>query len=215
MKFRVIDAPQRSPEWFAARAGRLTGSRAADMLAKIKSGEAAARRDYRLQLATERLTSTPQENGFVSADMQRGIDLEATAFAAYEAASGEMCRRTGFICGEDLMVGCSLDGDIENFRGIIELKCPKSTTHVSYWKAGAVPPGYLPQVTHNLWVTGAEFCDFASFDDRLPAHLHLFKVRVYAKDVDIEGYAAEARKFLAEVDAEVAALKAMGMEAAA
>jgi len=215
MKYTVIEAAQRSPEWFAARAGRLTGSRAADILAKIKTGEAAARRDYRLQLATERLTGTPQESGFVSAEMQRGIDMEATAFAAYEAASGEMVRRTGFICGDEMQVGCSLDGDIDGFKGILELKCPKSTTHVGYWKTGALPSAHLAQVTHNLWVTGAEFCDFASFDDRLPRHLHLFKVRVYAKDLDIAGYAAEAMKFLTEVEIEVAQLKSLGLEKAA
>lgn len=206
MKFQVIDHPQRSPEWFKARAGRLTGSRASDMLAKIKSGEAAARRDYRLQLATERLTGQPQENGFVNAEMQHGIDCEPFAFAAYEAATGEMVRRTGFICSDEHMVGCSLDGDINDFAGIIELKCPKSTTHVGYLKGGVMPSAYLPQVTHNLWVTGAEWCDFASFDDRLPKELQLFRVRVYAKDCDIPGYAAEAAKFLAEVEAELSDL---------
>jgi hypothetical protein len=179
------------------------------MLAKIKTGEAAARRDYRLQLATERLTGTPQENGFVNAEMQRGIDLEATAFAAYEAATGEMVRRTGFICAEDHMVGCSLDGDVSDFAGIIELKVPKSTTHVGYLKAGTLPSTHAAQVRHNLWVTGAEWCDFASFDDRLPKELQLFRVRVYAKDLDLAGYEAEAMQFLAEVDAEVRALNAL------
>lgn len=209
MKFTVIKHEQRSPAWFLARSGRLTGSRACDMLAKIKSGEAAARRDYRLQLAVERLTGAPQEGGFVNADMQRGIDMEATAFAAYEAATGEMVRRTGFICADDHMIGCSLDGDIENFAGIIELKVPKSTTHISYFKSGGMPSAYLPQVQHNLWVTGAEWCDFASFDDRLPKALQLFRVRVHAKDLDMAAYEAEAMKFLAEVDAEVKALAAL------
>lgn len=209
MKFHVVEHEQRSPEWFKARAGRLTGSRAADMLAKIKTGEAAARRDYRLQLAVERLTGAPQEAGFVNAEMQRGIDMEPAAFAAYEAATGEMVRRTGFICADDLMVGCSLDGDIENFAGIIELKVPKSTTHIGYLKSGIMPLAYLPQVQHNLWVTGAQWCDFASFDDRLPKGLQLFKVRVYAKALDMAGYEAEVLKFLAEVDAEVAALGAI------
>ena len=209
MKFHIIEHEQRSPAWFLARSGRLTGSRAGDMLAKIKTGEAAARRDYRLQLAVERLTGAPQEAGFVNADMQRGIDMEATAFAAYEAATGEMVRRTGFICADDHMIGCSLDGDISNFNGIIELKVPKSTTHVSYFKSNGLPSAYLPQVTHNLWVTGAEWCDFASFDDRLPKALRLFKVRVYAKDLNMEAYDAEAMKFLAEVDAEVKSLAAM------
>lgn len=209
MKIHIVEHEQRSPAWFLARAGRLTGSRASDMLAKIKTGEAAARRDYRLQLATERLTGMPQENSFVNAEMQRGIDLEPSAFAAYEAATGEMVRRTGFVCADEHMVGCSLDGDISNFTGIIELKCPKSTTHVGYWKSGGLPPAHAAQVRHNLWVTGADYCDFASFDDRLPKELQLFCVRVYAKDLDIPGYAEEALRFLAEIDAEVAALNAL------
>lgn len=209
MKFHIVQHEQRSPAWFLARSGRLTGSRAGDMLAKIKTGEAAARRDYRLQLAVERLTGTPAEGGFVNADMQRGIDMEATAFAAYEAATGEMVRRSGFICADEHMVGCSLDGDIENFAGIIELKVPKSTTHIGYFKSGGMPSTYLPQVQHNLWVTGAEWCDFASFDDRLPKALQLFKVRVHAKDLDMGAYEIEAMKFLAEVDAEVKALAAL------
>lgn len=206
MKFHIVEHEQRSPAWFLARSGRLTGSRAADMLAKIKTGEAAARRDYRLQLAVERLTGVPQEAGFVNAEMQRGIDMEPAAFAAYEAATGEMVRRTGFICADDCMVGCSLDGDIDGFKGIIELKVPKSTTHIGYFKSGGLPSTYLSQVQHNLWVTGAEWCDFASFDDRLPKALRLFRVRVYAKDLDMGNYELEAFKFLAEVDAEVKAL---------
>jgi predicted phage-related endonuclease len=209
MKISIVEHPQRSDAWRLARSGRLTGSRASDMLAKIKTGEAAARRDYRLQLATERLTGTPQENGFVSSEMERGIALEPAAFAAYEAATGEMVRRTGFICADDHMIGCSLDGDINNFAGIVELKCPKSTTHIGYWKAGGLPSTHAAQVRHNLWVTGAQWCDFASFDDRLPKELQLFRVRVYAKDLDIPGYAAEALRFLDEVDAEVRMLNAL------
>lgn len=209
MKFTVVTAAQRSPEWFAARAGRLTGSRAADMLATIKSGEAAARRDYRLQLATERLTGKPQENGFVSSDMQHGIDMEETAFAAYEAASGEVVRRTGFLRCDEIMAGCSLDGDIDDFRGIVEIKCPKSTTHVGYWKNGTLPAAHVAQITHNLWVSGAKWCDFVSFDDRLPAHLQLFVRRVHSSDLDIESYATQAIAFLDGVDKEVAAINAM------
>lgn len=209
MKFHIIDEPQRSPAWFAARAGRLTGSRAADMLSKIQRGEAAARRDYRLQLAVERLTGAPQENGFCNADMQRGVDMEPVAFAAYEAATGEMVRRTGFICADEHMAGCSLDGDISDFAGIIELKVPKSTTHIGYFKSGALPSAYRPQVQHNLWVTGAEWCDFVSWDDRVPKGLQLFKVRVFAKDLDMAAYEDQALAFLAEVEAEVAQLTAM------
>lgn len=215
MKFHIVQHEQRSPAWYLARSGRLTGSRASDVLAKIKTGEAAARRDYRLQLAAERLTGLPQENDFVNAAMQRGIDCEPIAFAAYEAATGEMVRRTGFICADDIMVGCSLDGDVSDFQGIIELKCPKSATHLSYFKGGGIPSGHLAQVTHNLWVTGASWCDFASFDDRLPKALQLYRVRVHAKDLDLESYDHAAMHFLAEVDAEVSALTVLRDQAAA
>ena len=102
-----------------------------------------------------------------------------------------------------------LDGDIDEFAGILELKCPKSTTHVRYVEAGELPADYRLQVTHNLWVTGAQWCDFCSFDDRLPAGLDWFMVRVYAKDLDISGYAAEAARFLAEVSVEVEKLTSL------
>ena len=211
MTCRIIDCEQRTPEWFAARAGRLTGSVAAAVLAKIRSGgEAAARRDLRTQLAIERLTGMPVDNdGFISREMQRGIDLEPAALAAYEAATGRVVRRTGFIIRDDLLVGCSLDGDVDDLKGIIELKCPKSATHVGYLKAKRLPPEYVPQVTHNLWLTGADYCDFASFDDRLPDGLQFFLFRVKRADVDLAAYEAAARQFLAEVADEVEALKAL------
>jgi hypothetical protein len=209
--FTVHNDPQRSPAWFACRLGRLTGSRASDMLATIKSGEAAARRDLRSQLVTERLTQQVQEDTFVNAAMQRGIELEPAAFAAYEAHTGHLARRTGFLAADGLMVGCSLDGDVDDFAGIVELKCPKSATHLRYLKAGGKAPAeHLGQITHNLWVSGAAWCDFASFDDRYPAHLQLVVIRVNRGDVDIDGYATKAQAFLDEVDAECAALLTLG-----
>src|SRR6476620_6796433 len=109
------------------------------MLATIKTGEAAARRDLRTQLVVERLTGQPQEDSFLNAAMQWGIDHEADAFAAYEAHSGNLVRRTGFLMHTSLMVGCSLDGDVEDFAGIVEIKCPKSATHYGYIKTKELP----------------------------------------------------------------------------
>lgn len=207
--FTIVDAPQRSPEWYAARAGRLTGSRAGDILARLKSGgEAACRRDYRVQLAAERLTGIPQESGFVNAEMQRGIDCEPFARASYEARTGLFVRETGFLQHSSLMVGCSLDGDVDDFFGIQEFKCPKSATHLTYLRTRTVPTEYMPQIRHNLWVSGAQWCDFVSWDDRFPAHLQLVVIRVHAKDADIDGYAKEAMRFLAEVAVELQELEA-------
>lgn len=206
MSFTVINAEQRSPEWFAARLGRLTGSVAKDMLATIKTGEAAARRDLRTRLIVERLTQQLQEDGFVSKDMQRGIDCEPAAFAAYEAHTGHVVRRTGFLAHTTLMLGCSLDGDVDDFTGIVELKCPKSATHLRYWQEQSCPPEHAAQITHNLWISGAQWCDFASFDDRLPADMQLVVVRVPRDEAAISLYSEKALAFLGEVDRELDAL---------
>ena len=202
-----MNADQRSPEWFQARAGRLTGSRAADMLSKIKTGESAARRDYRLQLVCERLTNQPQEDGFVNAAMQRGIDMEPFARAAYESKTGNVAVQTGFLSHATHLAGCSLDGHVDHFAGIVELKCPKSATHLRYLRDGVLPKEYVPQVTHNVWIAGAEYVDFLSYDDRFPSDLQVFYVRVMAKDLDLAGYEQSALAFLSEVDNEVNALR--------
>jgi len=208
--FTVLDCPQRSPDWFAARLGRLTGSRAADMLTTTqKGGESAKRRDLRLQLALERLTRTVQEDRYVSPEMRRAVALEPQACAAYEAHSGVLTTRTGFLTHDTLPVGCSLDGHVGAFAGIVELKVPKSTTHLEYLRAGTVPPAYLPQIVHNLWVSGAAWCDFCSFDDRFPPALQTYVVRYDRDEQEIATYALVVAQFLSEVADEVEAVRAM------
>lgn len=202
--YTVLEAPQRSPEWYAARVGRLTGSAAADATDFLKrGGEGAGRRSLRARLVCERLTNRClDDDAFVTRELQRGIDLEGVASLAYEAATGQMARWSGFLSHTELMVGCSLDGHVgKDITGIIEIKCPKSTTHLSYWQGGGVPEDYLPQATHNLWVSGAAWLDFVSFDDRfLDEKFHLFCVRITRDQVDIAGYEAQALAFLAEVE---------------
>lgn len=206
MRYAVVNCEQRSPEWYAARAGRATSSRAAAVLAKIKTGEAATRRDYKLQLAVERLVGQPQENGFISAEMQRGIDLEAAARTAYEVKSGEIVEQVGFLSMTEHLAGCSPDGRIH--RGLVGFKCPKSTTHVEWLKCNRVPPEHVAQATHELWVVDdAEWYDFVSYDDRLPTGLQLLVVRAYREEFDLVGYERELLKFLGEVEQEVEALK--------
>jgi hypothetical protein len=179
------------------------------MLSTIKSGEAAARRDYRTQLVVERLTGQLQEDAFVSKDMQRGTDLEPAARDAYERATGHFVQATGFLSSTEYLAGCSLDGHIGDFEGILELKCPKSATHLRYLRAGVVPSDYVPQITHNLWVSGARWCDFVSYDDRFPEALRLFRVRVERDASAIAAYEVKALAFLAEVEAEYQALRTM------
>ncbi len=203
---KIITTEQRTPEWYQARVGLFTASRAADMLATIKSGEAAARRDLRVQLVCERLTGTSQEDAYVNSTMQRGIDKEADAFAAYEALTGNLARPCGFLAHDTLKAGCSPDGEIGGFVGLLEVKCPKTATHLSYLKTQTVPKDYLAQIVHALWITGAQWCDFVSFDDRLPEHLQVFSIRVTRNEDEIATYDTAARAFLKEIDQECESL---------
>lgn len=203
MRFEIVEAEQRSEEWRAARAGRATGSRASDVMAKIKSGEAAARRDYRMQLAIERITGGPMEDdGWRSKDMQRGVELECAALDTYEALSGNIIRRTGFLKMLGAMAGCSLDGDVSGFKIIVEAKCPKPAIHVEYIRTRQIPRDYKFQVIHNMWVSGAEFCDFVSYCALMPEHLQYLCIRFPRDEVAIAEYEKELSRFLAEVKVE-------------
>jgi putative phage-type endonuclease len=205
-RFTVIDCAQRSPEWFAARAGRLTGSVAADIFATLKSGgEPACRRDLRTRLVVERLTGRPQEDDFQNADMRRGIELEPLARKAYEARTGNLVEQTGFLAHTDLLMGCSLDGHVGDFDGIVELKCPRSARHFAYLKAKTVPTEHTYQIAHNLFVSGAAWCDFVSFDPTMPDKLQVFVVRVARDEKAMASYEFAARQFLKEVDTDYAA----------
>lgn len=216
MTFTIVDCEQRTREWFAARCGRLTGSHAGDMYAKLKNGdEAAARRDLRTKLALERLTGQPLEDDYLNADMRRGIDLEPEAIAAYEAQSANLVQRTGFLSCTEQPIGCSLDGHVGSFEGIIELKCPRPANHLKYLRAGCLPVEHRPQIVHNLFVTGAQWCDFGSYCPVFPFGLHLFIVRVPRVEHEIKSYELTIRQFLAEVTDEYDEIVALGQKGVA
>lgn len=208
MRFHISPHAQRSPGWFAARCGRLTGSRAVAMLASVKYGEAVTRRLYRRQLVYERYTGVPDTSGFVSAAMRRGFALEPAALRAYEAETGARVERIGFLAHATVLAGCSVDGVVDDVVGIVEVKAPHSRTHLRYLQAGRLPAEHRAQVTHNLWISGARWCDFVSYDDRCGA-CPVFIVRVYAADLDLRAYEWRARAFLAAVDAELASVTAL------
>ena len=204
--FTIVDAPQRSPDWAAARLGRLTSSRASDMLAVIKSGEAAGRRNLRTQLALERITGRSQEPTYQSAAMLQGIAREAEAAGQYEALTGTLLRSTGFLSHSSTMAGASLDGHVGDFAGIVELKCPLAATHLEYLTTGQIPGDYRKQIVHQLYVSGARWCDWVSYCPEFPVGLQVKLVRVERNDQEIASYALAAALFLKEVDAAVAAI---------
>ena len=203
----IIRCDQRSPEWHAARLGRLTGSRVGDAFATLKrGGESAGRRNLRVQLVLERLTGQPQESGFTTPDMERGIALEDDARRTYEAETGIFVEPVGFVAHDELMAGCSPDGLTD--EGLIEIKCPKAATHLEYLRGG-LPNDYLLQVIHGLWLTGRAWGDFVSFHPDFPPELRVRITRVWAKDIDLHAHELNVRLFLSEVDRELAAVKAL------
>jgi hypothetical protein len=213
--FIVHEAKQGTPEWLAARVGRVTASRAKDVLATIKTGEAAARRDYRIQLVCERLTGQPQDDTFVTADMQRGTDLEPAARLAYEAQTGQWVSQVGFLAHDALMAGGSPDGVIGDYDGLIEIKVPRPANHLRYLRGFGVPKEHEAQVLHLLWLTGAPWLDFVSYCPALPAHLSLCVRRCERDEAAIQDYDGKVRAFLAEVATELEALVPVGEALAA
>lgn len=201
-----MNAPQGTEAWLIERAGSATASRFCDVLAKVKAGESASRRKYRLQLVTERLTGLPTPS-YSNAAMEWGKQQEPFARMAYEAHSGLLAVEVPFRKHPTLAwCGSSPDGVIEDDGGL-EIKCPDSITHVGYLTAGVAPSEYLPQIQGNMWVTGRAWWDFVSFDPRLPPNLRLFVVRVPRDDAYIETLAREVEAFLGEVARDEDALR--------
>jgi predicted phage-related endonuclease len=209
MKYTELDCEQRSPEWFAARIGRLTGSAAADMMRKIKTGEAASRRNLRVKLALERITEKSLEEEFQSQDMANGIEREATALGIYEANSGEFLERVGFLMCDEIAAGCSLDAFVAGREGIVEAKCPKAATHLDYLRTKTIPTDYYWQCLHNVWVSGAKWCDFISYQPDFPEELQYLCVRLEPTALELAAYEKAALEFLAEVATETDAINAM------
>lgn len=203
MNYTILKCEQRSPEWYTARAGRLTGSAAADMMRTTKSGPAASRKHLITRLALERITGRPQEREFTKAVVQHGIDKEPATFGRHEAESGEILERVGFLSLGGIMAGCSLDAFVDGRKGIFEGKAPESATHLEYLRTRTIPDDYRWQCIHNLWVSGADYCSFVSFDDRFPDELQYMCVRLERNELEIQAYAAAAGRLLAEVSVAV------------
>ena len=190
---------QRSDEWFAARIGKVTASKVADVIAKTQSGYAASRANYMAQLVCERLTGQ-REEFFISGAMQHGTDTEPLARAAYESLKDVLVDEVGFVPHPSIeMAGASPDGLVGD-DGLLEIKCPNTATHIDTLLTQTVPSKYNTQMQFQMACTGRKWCDFVSFDNRLPEELQLFVKRVPRDDVFIKQTEDAIVKFLAELD---------------
>ena len=205
---------QRSPEWFAARLGKVTASRVADLMAKTKTGYSSSRANYMAQLVCERLTGQQQES-FTNASMQWGTDTEPQARAAYEFLTDAAVEETGFVMHPTIPdFGASPDGII-GADGMLEIKCPNTATHLDTLLSETVPGKYVTQMQVQMACAGRAWCDFVSFDPRLPAELQMWVRRVPRDDEAIAEIEAETVKFLGELAEKVTALKSKYMQEAA
>lgn len=194
--------------WRAARVGVVTASRVADIIAKTKSGPSASRARYMGEIIAERLTGEPMDNGYTNAAMQHGIDTEAEARAAYAFETGRAVEGDGqtFVPHPTLAAGASPDGLVGG-DGLLEIKCPQTWTHIETRLGGKVPAKYLTQIQWQMACTGRAWCDFVSYDPRLPDELRLWIRRVDRDDTHIKELESAVSGFLAEVDAKIEQLR--------
>lgn len=208
----IIDCIQGDKTWFEIRLGCVTASRVADAIAKLKrkDAEAECRRRLRYQIACEILTGKSLGH-YVSPEMEIGIEREPLARAEYELRNGVYVEQVGFVCHPTIkMAGASPDGLVGE-NGLIEIKCPKTETHLGYILEDKVPEDYLPQMLWQLDSTERQWNDFVSYDPSMPEGLDLFVKRLERTpeaEAVIAGMRLEVKQFLCEVDALVSTLQA-------
>lgn len=203
-KEKFMNILQRSDDWYAERCGKVTASRVKDLNAKPSKGKAL--NALGLTILAERLTGVQKETP-TNFYMQWGIDNEPHAIAAYENETGFFVNGTGLIDHPFIeMFGASPDGLVGE-NGQIEVKCPDTTTHLNTLLTKEVPDEYIPQITSQLACTRREWCDFVSYDPRLDPELQIIIIRVFAKDLNIEGLERDVRAFNRTIEEAKASLR--------
>lgn len=210
----MLDLIQGSQEWLQARCGKVTASRIADIMAKTKSGPSASRQSYMAELIAERLTGLPAEK-FSNAAMAWGTEKEPEARAAYEFYRSETVKEVGFVIHPTInQAGCSPDG-LVGADGLVEIKCPATSTHLETLLGKMAPSKYVNQMQWQMACTGRQWCDFVSYDPRLPEHMRLFVKRMPRDDRRVEELETEVAGFLLEIAVKLSELNSIYNQEAA
>lgn len=197
---------QGDAEWIAARLGKVTASRVADILAKTRTGWGSSRANYMGELICERLTGRPAEK-FTNGPMQWGSEKEAEARDAYAWRMDTAVEQVGFVQHSRIpMTGASPDGLIGH-DGMVEIKAPNSATHIDVLLSGKIPEKYITQMMWQMSCCERQWCDFVSYDPRLPHAMQLFIKRVNRHEEQIFDLAKHIVAFLEELDAKLCALR--------
>lgn len=199
---------QGTPEWFEQRRGKVTASRIADIMARTKSGYSTSRQNYLMQLLCERLTGKVEET-YQSEAMRRGNDLEPEARNWYQLETGEIVEQVSFIDHPTIpQAGASPDGLVGD-EGLIEIKCPNTATHIETLRSKKPSDRYYKQMQWQMACTGRKWCDFVSFDNRLPDNLTYFCIRIDRNEEIIAEIEQEVTAFLLELDVTQAELNVL------
>jgi putative phage-type endonuclease len=199
---------QGTAEWLQERCGKVTASRIADLMGRTKTGSyGSGRANYAAQLIAERLTGNVAAS-FSNAAMIHGTETEPEARRAYEFFVDRDVQQVGFVPHPSInMAGASPDGLVGE-DGLLELKCPNTATHIDTLLSGSVPDKYIKQMQFQMACTGRQWCDFASYDNRLPERMRLFVKRIERSAETIAEIETEVTAFLAEIDDTVGKLRA-------
>lgn len=213
--FDILDFAQHledgsaNPAWLASRLGRITGTGANAMLSKPKVAGEGMRANLVIQLALEQHTGRKCGKDFQTEAMEDGLQLEPEARSAYECRTGKLVDEVGFCSHRSLMAGASIDGYVNDFEGLVSIKCPYAATHWDTLNSGTIKLAYMRQIVHEQWLTGALWTDFVSYSPAFKERSQLKIIRVERNEQAIEQHDAAVMAFLAEVDAAVQAMRTM------
>lgn len=203
----IIDCEQGSPEWLAARVGKVGASRVHEIVAKTKSGPSAMRANYLAELVAERLTGQPAEK-FVSGPMQWGTENEAGARDLYSFALSTEVQRVGLVLHPKIANAVASPDGLVGMGGLVEIKCPNTATHISTLLGAEIDGKYIKQMQWQMACTGREWCDFVSYDPRMPPEMQLHISRVVRNEEMIGELEDAVAVFLIEVADTVSRLQA-------
>lgn len=203
---RIVECAQGTPEWFAARLGKVSASRVADVVAKTKTGWGASRANYAAELVAERLTGVTAEK-YSNAAMAWGSEQEPAARAMYEFMRDFTVAQVGLVLHPTIEMACASPDGLVGDGGLVEIKCPNTATHIETLLGSEIDGKYVKQIQWQLACTGRAWCDFVSFDPRMPADMQLFIRRVDRDDKLIAELEREVTAFLAEVAGTVTLLE--------
>jgi len=205
------DIEQRSPEWYALRAGIPTASEFSKIVtSKGEPSKSAA--TYALTLAAEMYSGKPLDDAWAgNAHTERGRELEAEALSLYELRHGCDVAPTGFVTSDDGDMGCSPDGMVSD-DGMAEVKCLKAENHIKailyYQKNGRCPTDYVQQTQGQMMICERQWCDLIFYHPDLP----LLVIRQDPNIAVQDALRTEIPALLSERDRVLAVLRGQGGE---